>query len=225
MGIEQPIRVLLVEDKTEFAKLVTLFLERAGQENYDVEWCNNGQDAIKIAESGKKIDVILMDYFLPGLNGLEITRLLRKKNINTPIIFLTVNNDVNLAIEVMKLGVDDYLIKEEVSTPILPKTISATVEKRKLKEEVAELEIRKKRIEAMQEIIVGISKDVTEPLESMRAIINQLSKGEKTEKVSKYLEIIQENVARIELKMEKLRNLEEDKTVKYIKDIKMIDLS
>lgn len=225
MGIEQPIQVLLVEDNTEFAKLVTLFLERTVQENYDVQWCNNGKDAIKIAESGKKIDVILMDYFLPGLNGLETTRLLREKSIDTPIIFLTVNNDVNLAIEVMKLGVDDYLIKEEISTPILPKTISAVVEKRKLKEEVAELEIRKKRIEAMQEIIVGISQEVTEPLESMRVIIDKLSKGEKTEKVSKYLEIIQENVARIELKMEKLRNLEEDKTVKYIKDIKMIDLS
>lgn len=60
----------------------------------------------------------------------------------------------------------------------------------------------------------------------MRSIIDRLTKSAAGgEKVSKYLGIIKDSVSRIELKLEKLKNLKEDKTVQYIKDIKMIDLS
>jgi DNA-binding NarL/FixJ family response regulator len=159
------------------------------------------------------------------MNGLEITRALKEKNIDTPVVFLTVNKDMNLAVEVMKLGVRDYLVKEEISTPILPKTIMTVVEKRKFQKEVAELEIRQKRLEAMQEMIVGITSEISSPLGSMKEITDALIKRGTSEKSSKYLWIIRENVERIEAKMEKLINLKEDKTVQYIKDIKMIDLS
>jgi len=143
----------------------------------------------------------------------------------TPVIFLTVNKDVNLAVEVMKLGVEDYLVKEEVSTPILPKTILGVVEKRKLQREMEQLEIRKKRIEAMQELIVGITDEVCTPLDGMKDIIESLLRHGGNEKTGKYLTIIKENIDRIQLKVEKLKNLKEDKTVQYIKDIRMIDLS
>jgi FixJ family two-component response regulator len=166
-----------------------------------------------------------MDYFLPGMNGLEITRALKEKNIDIPVVFLTVNKDMNLAVEVMKLGVQDYLVKEEISTPILPKTILTVVEKRKFQREVAELEIRQKRLEAMQEMIVGITSEISSPLGAMKEIADALIRRGGSEKSSKYLWIIRENVERIESKMEKLLNLKEDKTVQYIKDIKMIDLS
>jgi nitrogen-specific signal transduction histidine kinase len=128
-------------------------------------------------------------------------------------------------VEVMKLGVRDYLVKEEISTPILPKTILTVVEKRKFQKEVAELEIRQKRLEAMQEMIVGITGEISGPLELMKEIADELIKKGNSEKSAKYLFIIRENVERIESKMEKLLNLKEDKTVQYIKDIKMIDLS
>lgn len=222
---KQKIRVLFIEDNDEFAKLVKLFLDRAEEGLFELIWRNTGRDGIEIAQDDPHIDVILMDYFLPGLNGLEVIRTLRDKGINTPIIFLTINKDINLAVEVMKLGVEDYLIKEEISTPILPKTLIGIVEKNRLKHEIAELDIRKKRLEAMQELVVGISDEVVTPLESMRSIIDRLTKEEHSEKVSKYLGIIKDNVSRIELKLEKLKNLKEDKTVQYIKDIKMIDLS
>jgi nitrogen-specific signal transduction histidine kinase len=128
-------------------------------------------------------------------------------------------------LEVMKLGVQDYLVKEEISTPILPKTILTVVEKKKFQKEVAELEIRQKRLEAMQEMIVGITGEISTPLGNMMEIADALIKRGTSEKSSKYLWIIRENVERIESKMEKLLNLKADTTVQYIKDIKMIDLS
>jgi CheY-like chemotaxis protein len=222
---EQPsIRVLLVEDNPDFAKLVKLYLSKSDEMKFAVEWRSNGREGIEEAVTGR-YDVILMDYFLPGLNGLEVTRSLQQKNVVSPVVFLTVNKDVNLAVEVMKLGVEDYLVKEEISTPILPKTIVSVVEKRKLKREMAELEIRKKRLEAIQEMIVNITNEVSTPLEAMKRIVQELLDGEPSEKAEKYLAIIKENVDRIQFKVEKLKNLKEDKTVQYIKDIRMIDIS
>lgn len=219
------INVLLIEDNAAFAKLVKLYLDKYEEAKIEVLWKDNGSEGIEEAERNKEIDVILMDYFLPGINGLEVTKVLKEKNIDRPVIFLTVNKDMNLAVEVMKLGVEDYLVKEEISTPVLPKTIMSVVEKRKFQLEVAELEIRKKRLEAMQELIVGISAEVTSPLKSMKEAVELLLRKENSEKGVKYLGIIKDNVIRIEAKMEKLHNLKEDKTVQYIKDIRMIDLS
>jgi len=219
------IQVLFIEDNGEFAKLVKLFLDRAEEGKFELHWKNNGRDGIEYADSEGSIDIILMDYFLPGLNGLEITRALQERKIDVPVIFLTVNKDVGLAVEVMKLGVADYLVKEEISSPILPKTIMGVVEKHRLQKEVAELEIRKRRLEAMQGLILKIASEVETPLESMRNIVDELTKIEKQGKGAKYVDIIKDNLVRIESKMHKLKNLKEDKTIKYIKDIRMIDLS
>ncbi len=225
MSMDNSIVVLLVEDNVDFAKLVKIYLDRFDEATISVIWKENGSEGIEEAVRNKEIDVILMDYFLPGMNGLEITKALKEKNIDTPVIFLTVNKDMNLAVEVMKLGVHDYLVKEEISTPILPKTILSVVEKEKFQQEIAELEIRQKRLEAMQEMVVGITTEISAPLKNMKEVIAQLLGRELPEKSTKYLKIIKDNVDRIESKMEKLINLKEDKTVQYIKDIKMIDLS
>ncbi len=225
MTADGRVLVLLIEDNIDFSKLVKLYLDRFDEAKIEVLWKNNGPEAIEEAIRNKDIDVILMDYFLPGMNGLEITRTLQQKNLGTPVVFLTVNKDMNLAVEVMKLGVQDYLVKEEISTPILPKTIMGIVEQSKFQKEMAVLEIRQKRLEAMQEMIVGITSEISAPLQAMKTIVSKLLEKDFSEKGMKYLTIIKDNVNRIESKMEKLNNLKEDKTVQYIKDIKMIDLS
>lgn len=219
------ITVLLIEDNEAFANLVKLYLARAEEAAFDVIWRSNGKDGIDVAAANPAIDVILMDYFLPLLNGLETTKQLRQKNIEIPIVFLTVNKDVDLAVEVMKAGVEDYLVKEEVTTPILPKTIMGVVEKMRFSREMAELDIRKKRLEAIHELVVNITAEIGVPLEKMREMVTAMTENATDEKIRRYLEIIKENVDRINGKMTKLHNLKEDKTIQYIRDIRMIDLS
>jgi len=72
---------------------------------------------------------------------------------------------------------------------------------------------------------VNISQKISDPLEDMGKIITTIEEKEIPEKAAKYLKLIKDNVERLQVKLEKLRNLKEDKTVKYIRDIKMIDLS
>lgn len=222
--MKKHVKVLLIEDNLDFAKLVKIYLSRFEDAEIEVVWKEDGPQGIEEAVQNPAIDAILMDYFLPGMNGLEITKKLKEREVHIPVVFLTVNKDMALAVEVMKLGVQDYLVKEEISTPILPKTIMAVVEKRKFQKEVAELEVRQKRLEAMQEMIIGITTEITVPLKNMKAIVDVLVQQAGGEKRARYLSIVRENVDRIESKMEKLINLKEDKTVQYIKDIRMIDL-
>ncbi len=220
----KPIRIMLVDDNQEFSNLLRVYLSKHEDATFDVLWRKDGREALEEVERNPAIDVILMDYFMPGMNGVEVTQELRRRNLKIPVVFLTVNKDMNFAVEVMKLGVHDYLVKEEVTTPILPNTILDVLEKEKLNVELAELEIRKKRLEAMQEMVGVITNELRAPLDDMKRIIASLSAKEHPEKVMKYLSIVQDNLGRIETMLQKLQNLKEDKTVQYIKDIKMFDL-
>ncbi len=219
------IRILLVEDNKDFAKLVQVYLQRFEKERFVVTWKENYTDTMATLEETREFDIILMDYFLPGKNGLEITRELKSLNTNIPIVFLTVNKDFDLAIDVMKLGVDDYLVKEEISSPILPKTVLNVIEKRRLRDELSQLEISQQRLKAIHETLAGVIHDFENPLDVMQTLSADLRQRFDADAAKNYIRIIEENVNRIKGKLDKLKALKVDKTIKYIKDIKMIDLS
>jgi DNA-binding response OmpR family regulator len=225
MDEQRVIHILLVEDNRDFAKLVDLFLRKHQPEKFNVVWKDNGTDALAEIAKGSEFDVVLMDYFLPGQNGLEITKILQERRINVPIVFLTVNKDFDLAVEVMKLGVEDYLVKEEISTPVLPKTILNVIERQKLRNQLTSLEIRQKRLEAISEIVLNITNEIRLPLDGMTVTVDELLKDHQADSLKTYLSIIKDNLARIEKKIAKLKELKSDKTVPYIKDIRMFDLS
>jgi DNA-binding NarL/FixJ family response regulator len=225
MEQQQTIRVLLVEDNRDFARLVEYFLKKHTPEVFEVVWKENGQAALAELARDPNFDAILMDYFLPQQNGLEVTRLLQERQIRVPVIFLTVNKDFDLAVEVIKLGVEDYLVKEEIGTLALPKTVLSVIERQRLLQQLTSLEVTQKRLEAIAEIVMTISHEIREPLERLRANLEQLSPAHASDSLTPYLTIIRENLNRLESKITRLKGLKSDKTVQYIQDIRMIDLS
>jgi nitrogen-specific signal transduction histidine kinase len=125
----------------------------------------------------------------------------------------------------MKLKVEDYLVKEEITSPVLPKTILEVLEKHNLKKQLVELEVSQQRIEAMKSVVIDVVKNISNPLSAMGEQIQLLNDKCKNEELNNYLKIIIDNYARILTKFEKIKNLKEDKTVTYIKGIQMIDLN
>jgi len=87
------------------------------------------------------------------------------------------------------------------------------------------LEISSQRIEAIQELVLGISQDLVTPLDAMKKNVDVLMRSQVATDMKMYLRIINENVERMQLKLSRLKSLKEDKTVQYIKNIKMIDIS
>lgn len=217
--------ILLVEDNPDFANLVELFLKKHRPERFEVYWRGDGAEALTELAGNPAIDLILMDYFLPGRNGLEVIRDIRDRGYTVPVVFLTVNKDFDLAVEVLKLGVEDYLVKEEISTPVLPKTILNVLERRALKDQLTALEISQKRLETIQELVLQVTGELEVPIESMRENVETLLGSHAGDNLRAYLVIIRDNLIRIEKKMQRLRELKTDKTIPYIRDIRMLDLS
>lgn len=101
-----PEKILVVEDEITLNETLVYNLERQG---YTVTSAMDGHDALKKARSIKP-NLIILDIMLPGLDGLEITRILRKE-ANTPILILTAQGEEIDRVLGLELGADDYMPK------------------------------------------------------------------------------------------------------------------
>jgi PAS domain S-box-containing protein len=88
-------------------------------------------------------DVIIVDYVMPGMNGIEFLEALNRENGGIiPVIMITGHGDENIAVQAMKLGAWDYLIKTPEFSALLPNVIDKVVRERELKESLRESEQR-----------------------------------------------------------------------------------
>jgi DNA-binding NtrC family response regulator len=100
-------KILLIDDDEGLIHFLSRFFKRKG---YEVTSCLNGKSAID-AISEKNFDLILLDYKMPELNGIETLKRIKANQVKTPIIIMTAYGNTDLAIEAMKSGAYDYLIK------------------------------------------------------------------------------------------------------------------
>jgi DNA-binding response OmpR family regulator len=110
-------RILVVEDELKIARLVRDYLSEAG---FDVATAADGNAAIAAARALKP-DLIVLDLGLPGVDGLEVTREVRKVG-ETPIVMLTARAEETDRIVGLELGADDYVVK-----PFSPRELVARV--------------------------------------------------------------------------------------------------
>ena len=100
-------KVLIVEDNVKLAALIRRGLREDGQ---PADVVSNGEDALWMA-AATPYDVILLDVMLPGIDGFETCRLLRDREIRTPVLMLTARNAVRDRVAGLDGGADDYLTK------------------------------------------------------------------------------------------------------------------
>jgi two-component system alkaline phosphatase synthesis response regulator PhoP len=100
-------RILFVEDETAFAVGV---IDRLQSEGYSVEWAQTGTAGFDLALAGA-FDLILLDVMLPGKNGFDICRDIRREGVNAPVLMLTARGEVVDRVVGLKLGADDYVQK------------------------------------------------------------------------------------------------------------------
>jgi DNA-binding NtrC family response regulator len=217
--------VLLVDDDVDFAHSVQAALQQDRQNTYCVLWKRTGNDAIHELQVRTDIQIILLEYFLPDQTGLEVVRKVSDLRLHKPIIFFSVNKDFDIAVEIMKCGVNDYLVKNEFSLQRLPAVISRVYDDYRQREEAVALEVTRQRIAAMRDLIAKVVNEIEQPISEMEKIISRLNELTENRPYRRFIDILAENVSRINQRVEKLRTLNTDKTVRYIKDIRMIDLS
>ena len=109
--------VLIIEDDPDTRRLVGLYLSRDG---HKLLAASNGLEGLALARKAKP-DLIVLDLMLPGMNGMDICRSLRRES-TVPILMLTARVEEKDRLEGLDLGADDYVIK-----PFSPKELAARV--------------------------------------------------------------------------------------------------
>ncbi len=98
-------RILIIEDEDKLRRVLELELRSA---DFDVDQAATAEDGLKLAD---RADAILTDLRLPGMDGLEFLRVVRRQNARTPIIVMTAFGSVETAVEAIKTGAFDFLMK------------------------------------------------------------------------------------------------------------------
>jgi DNA-binding NtrC family response regulator len=209
--IESSIHVLLVDDDVAYTKIVNQSLTSFSAKQFSVTITHSGPDAIAALAADGSIDIVLLDYFLGGTNGLDVAKEIRSLGIETPIVFVTWNKDFELAVEGMQLGVEDYLVKDEIATSILPSTIINTLQraalKRKIAEERKQAALIRKRAEAIKDLVVTVCHEFNNPLAAIKISAEIISRGTATPRDRELMEHLSKQTRSIEKEVIKLKDI------------------
>jgi len=219
--------LLIVDDDPVVRKTLEAFLIREGYESKSVP---NGQTALMSAVEDPP-ELILLDIRLPDMDGFQVCRRLKEypQTSHIPVIMLTGHGSEEIAVEAMKTGVSDYLVKGGVTSESLRLAISNALQKFKMQQEIEEqrkalLDAERQRV--MMESIGAACHHFAQPLTAMLSNLQLLSQGIGFEESERKLMFEQCLKAAEIMKMilDKFREVREYRTVPYVADTKILDV-
>ncbi len=201
-----PIRILLIEDNPDHAVLTQKILKGTDQ-NYQLVYTEDPKEGLrKIAD--EDYDLILCDYRLPDLSALDILRRLRDKGRDLPLVVVTSSGSEKIAVELMKEGAYDYVVKDSSYQDALPMVIKRAIdrygakkEKNRLEEELRKSNEELKKMYAIKsEFTSMVSHELRTPLAAIKesiAIVLDGSAGAINDEQEDFLDTAKRNVDRL----------------------------
>jgi signal transduction histidine kinase len=160
---ENKIQVLIADDEDPLRTTVASWLD---DEGFYTEQAADGIEAIKKVQS-RDFDIALLDIKMPGANGLEVLRYIKKNSPQTEVVMMTGMSDVSMAVEAMKLGAKEYLTKPIDMEQLVPQL------KGIIRTRDAEDRIRRLQSEHTARLLY----DLHNPITGLRQSIGYLQKG------------------------------------------------
>ncbi|MBD2526065.1 PAS domain-containing protein [Nostoc sp. FACHB-133] len=153
------ITVFFVEDSPEDRALYRRFLERDERYTYNIYEFESGNKALQACQ-GKIPDVILLDYLLPDLDGLEFLTKLQRQTASSQIsvIMLTGQGDETIAVQALKSGANDYLVKGKLTRENFCRTIHGAIKHKQLMQQL-------ERQQEQQRLVGAIALDIRKSLQ------------------------------------------------------------
>ena len=131
--------VLLVDDEVSF---VEAFSERLVMRNLEISTAFSGEEALQVLDKNSSIEVVILDVKMPGMGGIETLTEIKKKYPLVEVIMLSGHADVESAIDGMKQGAFDYLMKPSDIDQIITKVTEACEKKRQHEEKIIQARIK-----------------------------------------------------------------------------------
>ena len=189
MSQSKPTRILYIEDDRDLAALVSFRLSKAG---YVVDIAHNGAEGIAKFDSGSH-DLVAVDHSIPVHDGLEVIGIMASRGPLPPTIMITGSGDEKIAVETMKRGADDYIVKDVGGgwLDLLPGVIKHVLAQRRLvrEKERVERELREserrcaeaEKLAAVSRIAARVAHEINNPLagikSSFQLVKNAVPKG------------------------------------------------
>ena len=128
-------RIFIVEDDAWYGEILSYHLGL--NPDYKVTRFESAKECL--ANMSKKPDLITIDFSLPDMKGDELFKRIQKIDPQLPVIFISSQEEISVAVELLKMGVSDYLVKDEATKDLLWNSIIRIRENQSLKKEVATL--------------------------------------------------------------------------------------
>ena len=136
MGIAN---ILLVDDEVSF---IETFSERLELRDFQISKAFSGEEALQVLSENETIEVVILDVKMPGMDGIETLAEIKRKKPLVEVMMLSGHADVESAIEGMKHGAFDYLMKPVDMDQIITKVNEAAMKKRQHEEKIIQARIK-----------------------------------------------------------------------------------
>lgn len=188
-------KILVVEDDVGLQYLIKSKLE---EENYEIFTSTSGAEAVKIIKS-EKIFLLLLDYKLADITGKELLQQLSDENIEVPFIFMTGFGDERIAVEIMKLGAKEYLVKTGEFLNQIPVVVNRIAKEIENDEKFKRMQKELESLNNMRSHFLNmISQEIRTPLTGISGAIHLLRNREFSSTIKELLETLQNSVYRLD---------------------------
>lgn len=139
------IKIFILEDNELYSTFLLFELKKKA--NFTFEVFQSGEEMLKSVKSGNKPNIIISDYNLEGKvrDALDLVGALAKIDLNIPVVILTAQSDLKTAIQILKEGAFDFIVKDENAFERLHTTLNRVAELIKLKHEIKSERIKSKK--------------------------------------------------------------------------------
>ncbi len=196
---DKPVSILLIEDNPGDRRLIREMLAEAGNVAFDVQYADRLQAAMEcLGQNG--VEVILLDLGLPDSQGLETLRKVYAQASEMPIVVLTGLNDEMVGVQAINEGAQDYLIKGQVDTQLLRRTIRYAIERKQAEERERRLQVQlslSNRLASLGLMVEGFAHEINNPLASVIGFAQMLAYEDIPENAREDVKTIEDNARRV----------------------------
>ena len=134
------IKILVVDDDYLTRELLSELL--LSTDEYDVDSAENGLEAYSRLQTDAGIDLVISDMNMPVMDGLSLIKKIRRSGMDVPIIVMSGNNEISVAIEAINSGANDYLVKDENIQDTISLAVRRVIEKKRIQDENKQLLVK-----------------------------------------------------------------------------------
>lgn len=175
---QEPLTVLLVDDEETFASILAEQLRE--EYGFQTSYCTSGREAIEALQHARRgFDVLLLDYRMPDITGLNVLQWMHEQKNETPVVLLTAAGSETVAVEAMKLGAYDYLRKEQVDLTRIALVVQSTHERHQFRvakemedERWKEIGLNNQATDKVRDVLNALTPKINETFADIAATID-----------------------------------------------------